>query len=91
MSITIRRDTPEKTYPHNRPILAIVSAAESDEAIARIIKGFLTEEPDHTLLVSMSKQSDIDEMQPAEDVRSSPTTLLTEEEPSSRCLPPGEV
>lgn len=84
MSVTIRRRTSET---HN-PILAIVSAAEPDAAIGRVTKGYLMDEPGCTLLVSMTKPADIEEMKQSEDVRSSPE-LLMEETP--RCLPPGEV
>ena len=84
MSVTIRRRT---SLPHN-PILAIVSAAEKDAATTRIIKGYLMEEPGCSLLVSMTKPADIEEMKQAEDVRSSPE-LLMEEAP--RPLRPGEV
>lgn len=84
MSVTIRRRTSET---HN-PIIAIVSAAENDAATTRVIKGCLTEEPGCTLLISMTKPSDIEEMKQGEDVRSSPELLM---EKAPRPLRPGEV
>lgn len=84
MSVTIRRRT-SKT--HN-PILAIISAAEKDAATTRVIKGYLMDEPGCTLLVSMTKPADIEEMKQSENVRSSPE-LLMEAPPGP--LRPGEV
>lgn len=84
MSITIRRRTSGEN-----PILTIISAAESDETIGRIVKSQLMDPDNRVLMVNMSTKADIEEMEAIE--RAQRTELVENVERVERTLRPGEV